>query len=422
MKRYQEIVGRINYGLFLTVIALLPAPQIVLRYTCVLWIVTWFMEGRWCTLSNLRYQISNVKFFVPFVLFGLWYGWIALSGLWAADHAAWAWQMERYMTFALLVPVGLWGVNEKYDWRVAGKVLVASCVIAVPAYLIYMTVLFHHPEWVPYGMLRDKWTQHTEWFAFFSENISHFKHRLFLCSVELFGAVMAFQVYRHRLAVLLPSWAVMLSIIPLTGSRQSIITVVALFLAGTLCVLPAARRWRYGAAIVMAGVVVGAGLLHLHPRMQEVRLSDFKEMRELSYYHDIRLNIWGAALQHPEDYLAHGLGGGQSSNYLSERYQDAGFNYYALRSFNAHNQYLEELMELGIPGLLFFLLAWLSIPLCAHKKGRFTALLFSTLFLLNMFTDCMFGRFCGIALWASGLLFILLQSDPQREEKASGDT
>ena len=78
-------------------------------------------------------------------------------------------------------------------------------------------------------------------------------------------------------------------------------------------------------------------------------------------------------------------------------------------------------MEIGIPGLLFFLLAWISIPLYASKKGRLTAILFTTLFALNMFTDCMFGRFDGIALWAVGLLFILLQSDPQRDEQTAGD-
>ena len=162
-------------------------------------------------------------------------------------------------------------------------------------------------------------------------------------------------------------------------------------------------------------------MLHFHPRMQEFELSDIKEMRELSYYHDIRLNIWGAALQHPEEYLAHGLGAGQSSNYLREKYRAAGFDHYVYMCYHPHNQYLEELMEIGLPGLLLFLLAWLSLPICAQKEGRLTAILFTTLFLLNMCTDCMFGRFCGIALWAVGLVFLLLQTDSQGDEQPAGD-
>ena len=420
MNRYQQIIGRINYGLFLAIVALLPAPQIVLRYACVAWIILWFLEGRWLTFS-LRRSAVRVQV-IPFLLFALWYGWKAVSGLWAADHAAWAWQMERYMTFGLLLPVGIWGVNEWYDWRTAGKVLVAGCVSALPIYLGYMTALFYHPEWVPASFLNNEWTQHTDWWMFFSDNISHIKHRLFLCSVELFGAIIAFRLYRKRLRLLLPLWTAMLSVIPLTSSRQSILTAVALFIVGLIALVPKPRRLRYGIAIGISGIVLGAGLLHFHPRMQEFELSDIKEMRELSYYHDVRLNIWGAALQHPQDYIAYGLGAGQSGNYLKDKYQAVHFDGYVAKQYHAHCQYLEEAMEIGLPGLLFFLLAWLSIPVCTSKKGRQTALLFTFLFILNMFTDCVFGKFDGVALWAVGLLFILLQSDPQREEQPAGDT
>lgn len=422
MNRYRQIIGRINYWLFLTVIALLPAPQLVLRYACVAWIIMWFLEGRWMNISYLRSQLSNRTFALPFLLFGAWFVWKLLSGLWAADSVAWKWQMERYLTFILLVPVGLWGVNECYDWRTAGKVLVTACMIALPAYVGCMTILFYHPEWVPTSFHDHGWIQYQEWWIFFSDNISHLKHRLFLCSVELFGAIIAFLLYRKRLRILLPLWAVMLSSIPLTTSRQAVLTAVGLFFIGIICILPSVKRWRYSGIIVLVGVAVGAGLLYLHPRMQEVELSNIKEMRELSYYHDVRFNIWGAALQHPQDYIAHGLGAGQSCNYLIEKYKAVRFDGYVAQQYHAHCQYLEELMEIGLPGLLFFLLAWISIPLYASKKGRLTAILFTTLFALNMFTDCMFGRFDGIALWAVGLLFILLQSDPQRDEQTAGDT
>ena len=153
MNRYR------HYWLFLTVIALLPAPQLVLRYACVAWIILWFLEGRWLNISYLRSQLSNRTFALPFLLFGAWFVWKLLSGLWAADPVAWKWQMERYLTFILLVPVGLWGVNECYDWRTAGKVLVAACVIALPAYGGCMTVLFYHPEWVPTSFHNNGWIQ-----------------------------------------------------------------------------------------------------------------------------------------------------------------------------------------------------------------------------------------------------------------------
>ena len=410
MNRYRHIMGRINYGLFLAVAALLPFPQLFLRWAAVLWIITWFLEFRWLK------KVPFTMYHVPFILFGAWFGFKLLSGLWVSDSAAWSWQMERYMTFGLLVPVGVWGVNERYQWRTIGKVLVFSCVAAVPIYILWMTALYLHPEIVPQWALQDQWIQHPDWWTFFGENISHFKHRLFLCSIELFGAIIAFRLYRKRLKVLIPTLLVMLSSIPLTTSRQAILTAAVLIAIGAILCLPLKRRWVYGTSIALAGVALGIALLTTHPRMKTVHLSDITEMRKMSYEHDIRYNIWGAALQHPSDYLAHGLGAGQSAAYLSEQYAEAGFDYYSQQRYHAHNQYLEELMEIGIPGLILFLLAWLSIPLCARKKGRQTAILFTTLFLLNMFTDCMFGKFCGIALWAVGMVLIFLQSDTESDE------
>lgn len=219
---------------------------------------------------------------------------------------------------------------------------------------------------------------------------------------------MAFMLYRKRPFILIPSLLVMLSVIPLTGSRQSILTVAAMMVVGLLMSLPRRYRWRYGVGILLLGVVLGGGLLKLHPRMQQFDFASIKQMREVSYEHDVRLNIYGCALQQPEDYLAYGLGAGQSTGYLMDIYREKGFDYYIVKQYHAHNQYLQELMEIGIPGLVFFFLAWLSIPIFARKEDKRFALQFFTLFFLNMNTDCMFGMFDGIVLWAFGMVFLLI--------------
>ena len=149
MSKYKDIIGRIQYGLFLTVVALLPFPQIFLRYACVLWLITWYMEFRWIQKPSVNFKAFSVQ--LPFMMFGIWYAWKAISGFWAPDYAAWSWQMERYMIFALLIPVAIWGLNQCYDWRQIGKVLVFSCVAAVPLYVIWMTILFYHPEFLPHN-------------------------------------------------------------------------------------------------------------------------------------------------------------------------------------------------------------------------------------------------------------------------------
>ncbi len=410
MNKYQDILGRINFGLFLAVVALLPFPQVFLRYAWVLWFAAWVLEGRWLQLSNLKAQITNSKIIIPICLFALWYVWRLLSGIWSPDHVAWARQMERYITFGVVVPVGLWGVNACYNWKLAAKVLIGGCVAAVFIYVVLVTALYFRPDWVA-AFNYPEWGHYPDLFHYY-ENISHFKHRLFLCGVELFGAVMAWLLYRKKPAILIPSLVVMLSVIPLTGSRQAILTLAALIVVVVLCSLSKQYLLRYGVVIAIVGALGGWGLLSLHPRMENFDISDVTVLRQIDYTHDVRFNIWGFALQHPKDYIAHGLGAGQSQNYMRERYSKGHYPYYAERGYNTHNQYLEELLELGIGGLLFFLIAWLSIPLCTKKEGQQTALLFTTLFLFNMCTECVFGRYDGIALWAAGMVFILMQCSP----------
>lgn len=406
MNKYREIVGRINYWLFGAVVVLLPFPQIFLRYATVLWLVSWVLEGRW-----LRKPLSlrENKMAIPFILFGLWYVWKIVSGFWSADQAAWSWQMERYLTFGLIVPVGIWGVNELYDWRQLGKALTISCIAAIPFYLIAMTILYHHREIIDQLQWVADWNYGVRnWNSFFINNVSVLKHRLFLCSVEMLGAVVAILVWKEKKWIWMTMVPVMLSSIFLTGSRQAILTMAAMLVVGIICAIPHKYRLRYGIGIVLLGLLAGGGMLRLHPRMQEFNLHAITEMRDVSYEHDVRFNIYGCALQQPSDYLAYGLGAGQSTAYLMEKYQEKGFDYYILKHYHAHNQYLEELMEIGIPGLLLFLLAWLSIPVCARKEHRTFALLFFTMYGMNMLTDCMFGKFDGIVLWAFGMVYLLL--------------
>ena len=421
MNRYQDIVGRINYGLFLVVVFLLPFPQIAIRVSCVAWIIMWFFEGRWLRKPK---SLKENKMAIPFILFAAWYAWKLLSVLWAPDYSAWAWEMERYMAFGLMLPIGIWGVNEYYDWRTIGKALILGCVLAVPMYLIGMVFAFHHQDWMASLLHVERWwTWTNEWGEFLSMNLSWFKHRLFLCSVEILGVIAAYQIYRKKLWILIPSALVMLSSIPLTGSRQSVLTCAAMLVIGAIYALPKRYRIKYGVAILVGGMLLGGGLLTQHPRMQDFEWPSLNDLQNIDQNApEIRFNIWSLALEHPEDYMLKGLGAGQSMQYMQHKYHAYNLDVYAYLHFHAHNQYLEELMEIGIFGLLLFIAAWLVIPFCAKGLGRQTAVMTTTLFILNMQTDCMFGKFCGIALWAACLIYVLLQSNAERKEQPAGDT
>ena len=410
MNKYRDILGRVNYALFVAVVALLPFPQIFLRYACVAWIITWFLELRWLPLSNKKYQISNIKYQIsnlksqpPFLLFGLWFAWNLLSGLWAGDHEAWAWQMERYIAFGALVPVGIWGVNERYNWRLIGKVFVVSCLCAVFFYPAILTLFMHHREIIDnHPFLYRLWDySHSDWIYFYTNNISHLKHRLFLCAIETMGIVVATKLWYERRWLWASTSSIMAFSILLSGSRQVAISLAVIALIALYWWLSQRFNRRVSAGLMIATVLAAGALLTMHPRIRNMQIQS-----------EIRTRLWETAMQQPQDYFWTGLGCGQDGVYLLSKLPEDNVPPFFDKLGHCHNQYLQELIELGIFGLLLFVLAWIAIPLCAPKEKRRIAILFTVLYLCNMFTDCMFGVFCGIALWAVGMVFIFAPSQP----------
>lgn len=415
LQRYQSAVGQLNYTLFLLTVALLPFPQIFLRYASVAWFATWVLEGRFCSRPNQQ----DWRKAIPFLMFGGWYLWKIISGIWAEDTDAYGWQLERYLFFGLLIPVGIWGVNSRYDWKQVCKVLAISCITSAGVYLFTLFWVYN-ADFFNYDS--GKVALQTLPLRYFADSISHIKHRLFLCSTEMMG-IMALLYLRADICckygkakgyfLIICAIVIMIAFILATGSRASILSGAALITIWMLYKLPI-RRIRYKIAFVLLACGIGLFALSQHPRMQAFDYEDLFSIRETAHDHNVRLNIWGTALENPKDYSLYGLGAGQSFQYLQNKYIEKGLIRY--QNFNSHNQYIEEWIELGIPGLMFFILAWLSLPFCTKKRARKSANMLLTLYALNMLTDCMFGRFDGIILWAVWMLLIRLQADTQTNQ------
>ena len=423
LQKYKSFIGQLNYILFLVTVALLPFPQLALRYAIVAWFATWVFEGRF--LSKPMRQDWHKS--IPFLMFGTWYLWKIISGLWAVNIDDYGWQLERYLFFGLLVPVGIWGVNARYDWKQICKVLAIACVAAAALYTFTLFwVINANTFYSEIG--NDSFVPLT--FDFFEEKISYLKHRLFLCSTEMMGIMALLYVRRDIIEkfgkfkgwlLIAGAIIIMVALILATGSRASILSGIALIAVWMLYRLPI-RHLRYKIALIVVAFGTGLFVLSLHPRMQEFKYDQLLSIRDIDKEDNVRLNIWGLALEDPHDYSLYGMGAGQSTQYLQEKYAKAGLTNYIKRGYAAHNQYLAEWMEIGIPGLVFFILAWLSIPYFTQKRARKSAMMLFTLYALNMLTDCMWGKFDGIALWCVWMVLIRLQSNTQTDEQPSRDT
>ena len=180
LQKYQSAMGQVNYACFLLIVALLPFPQVLLRYACVAWLITWLLEGRFLTKLTCQDWYKAI----PFLMFGAWFLWKIFSGIWAENKEAYLWQLERYMLFGAILPIGLWGVNQHYNWKQICKVLAISCVAAAGVYFFTLFWVFNADI---FNFEIGSRPLQSISFDFFEGKISYIKHRLFLCSTEMMG-------------------------------------------------------------------------------------------------------------------------------------------------------------------------------------------------------------------------------------------
>lgn len=116
-----------------------------------------------------------------------------------------------------------------------------------------------------------------------------------------------------------------------------------------------------------------------------------------------RLAIWNSINKIEKDKLIFGIGYRKAQKELNRKYELAG--YYAepilSKNLNAHNTYLQTLIEIGIIGILLvifmFYQLYQKIKLYDDKNLVLIANSFLILTLINLVTESMFTRYIGIS-------------------------
>jgi O-antigen ligase len=166
--------------------------------------------------------------------------------------------------------------------------------------------------------------------------------------------------------------------------------------------------------IIVASIVIGG--FKLFPKTAdrfkraEVVLSDDKKPAQKLESNGERLVVWKAGLEVARRHPVFGVGTGDVKDALLDEYQkENNIQVYNLR-LNAHNQYLQTYITLGIPGLLS-LLCMLLIP-CWMTFRRVHSLYFAFLvvFAFNILVESMLEVQAGVVYYAffNSLFFFAL--------------
>ena len=395
--KYRTFIPQVSATAFLVLLAALPYPLPFIRVCWMIWIISWLAELRFLSVRKIRLSRGMVYLSIGITV---WFIWNMVSVIWAADkQIAWSY-VWRYVCMLAIPFVGMFGVNEYYDWHKCLKVLFLSCLISIGVYM------FTHYWVINHAFAMDKHNISpipVDWFHM-DNLLLDIKHRMHYTNIlcMLFPCL----VLSYRKIGFLPSFAigiVLLIAIFFTGSRIALVNLITIAMI-SLCyyLLRGRKRWLKAIVVCSALAIWVAGVITvtaLHPRNTGLN--------------EPRLAIWQTAVEQPKDYLAYGLGAGNSTEYLVEHYRQHGWYEHTICRYSAHNQVLGVCMELGLTAAVLFVLFWFGMPFFFKGAQRYWVLCVLGIVFPVMMTDMLLSGLEGIHfLIVMSVLGIIYRTNP----------
>ena len=331
----------------------------------------------------------------------------AISLIWSADRDSALGHLETNMSF-LLLPIIFWRYfrmgtfpfkHRQLDGYVLGNLLVFGlCLIRAGL----RAVRYGGPEFVnELGFERNVFT-----YAEFSQFLMHPGYLTLFTGVSVLYLLVKVVPNDQW-----PSWKsgtaltlLFLFMFMLQGRMPLLAVLITALIFGSAQLV---KGWDRRRAIrTAAGAILAmASLLLLPQQFYERYLAwpdfNYEISAPVSDFNSatMRLAEWKCALIAIEDAPLIGAGTGDRTESLMNAYASEGFQVGIDFRYNAHNQFLENLLATGAVGLLFLLGMLLSYALYFYRAGDRVALAILILFVLSMLTESLFERAWAVVLF-----------------------
>ncbi len=131
----------------------------------------------------------------------------------------------------------------------------------------------------------------------------------------------------------------------------------------------------------------------------------------------VRMLIWKESAEIFKENFWLGTGSGDANDELHKRYEEHGLTGALEHNLNAHNQFFQTGIALGVFGLLILLVSIMGAIIQGFARKNLTLVIFSVIIFLNFLVESMLQTQAG-NLFFVYFLCLLLKYNPQRLEEA----
>ena len=403
----------IPFYILIIIMVLMPVYHWFLPPFIILWMLYGFSKIRSFS-EGIRVMDSDHKTLtILFILFFIW----QLTGMLYSDNPLEGWRNIELRISLVIFPLLMIMPGETI--RKKSGLLLKVFAISTLTFLVlcYMYALYRSISIVDgIFVFRPNLPEYTWLNYFFSLEFAIFQHPSYLSVFTLLSAYISFEnffskelPFNRRIYWLASSIILLVSIYFLSSRAAILSTIITLPIYMFIKLNQPEKRnifWIVFASMVILFILV----ILTNPRMNNYM--DWRAEHNVAHIpaSSDRKIIWESVKDILGDNFILGVGTGDIQDELNKSYNSKGFKQLAAVNTNAHNQFLEILIENGIISLLLFLCMFFVMFYQALKKKSTLYLIYLIVVFISFLFETMLNRLAGVTFF-SLFSFILILNE-----------
>ena len=376
---------------------MLPVWGKLLPTIIVILILNWLVAGEYVHTTSKLLKEKNRR---NTLMFGGLYV-LYLLGLFYTTDFTYAWfDLEvklSLLVFPLIFATSDLSFLDKKYIRQLMLVYLAGCFTGTMLLLGHACYLWKEGVDGAFYYMKLSWFFHSGYIAMYLNFAMGFM------TLELLWGFHGIHQWVKGIYYFLLSWFFIF--ILLLSSKMGLITLVLIALLSSSELIFRRKKMLQGLGLIILFLMVVRAGLHVFPKASE-RVVQSREAiasspaQETGNSTSDRINIWKVSLGIIKSNLLIGVGTGDVKDILIAKYKENNIAHALEYKLNAHNQYLQTFMTLGLPGIISLLLMLFLPMLAAFRRGYFLYFLFLGMFSINIFVESMFETQAGVIWYA----------------------